>query len=171
MFCQSEHGPMLGSLDWLVLADNMSHPQHPNSRRILFDAGGSRFATATKFFVTKYAERGLAFDEVYVWEVKKQDEESYWNGTAADVRQVWEPRLTFYNGVPVTADPNSANNPVTRIHEMCGPDDFCAFKLDIDTPEVELPLAQQLIQNPGHLKETWSFCVKSCFFHCHSDES
>ena len=108
---------MLFSIDWLVLADSKSHPQRPNSRRILFDAGGSRFGDATKFFVTKYAERGLTFDEVYVWEAQKQNEASYWEGTPADLRQAWEPKLTFYNGVPVTAEPGSADNPVSRIHE------------------------------------------------------
>ena len=36
---------------------------------------------------------------------------------------------------------------------MCGADDFCAFKLDIDTPKVEFPIVQQLVQDPGNLKE------------------
>ena len=31
--------------------------------------------------------------------------------------------------------------------------DFCAFTLDIDFPEVENALAQQLLENHGHLKE------------------
>jgi len=31
----------------------------------------------------------------------------------------------------------------------CRPDDFCAFKLDIDTPWVEVPLVRQLLKSPA----------------------
>ena len=61
--------------------------------------------------------------------------------------------VTWYNGVPVTADKGSMHNPVHRIHELCRMGDFCAFTLDIDFPEVENALAQQLLENHGHLKE------------------
>ena len=45
------------------------------------------------------------------------------------------------------------HNPVARIHQLCRPLDFCAFKLDIDTPWVEMPVVEQLLENPGNLKE------------------
>ena len=106
------------------------------------------------FFAQKYEERGLPMDHIYVWEAEKQDLESYWEGTPPEVRQKWESRVTFYNGVPVTNETTSANNPVSRIHDLCGKDDFCAFKLDIDHPELESSLAEQLLSNPGHLKES-----------------
>ena len=45
------------------------------------------------------------------------------------------------------------HNPVHRIHELCRIEDFCAFKLDIDTPHVEYSLVKQLLENHGYLKE------------------
>ena len=155
MFCLNTSGELLLSVDWLVLADNESFPSaaSSNSRRIFFDAGGSKFADALKFFVTKYEERGIEMDQIYVWEAEKFSVSDYWEGTPEDVRAKWEPRLTWYNGVNVSADKGSMHNPVHRIHELCRMGDFCALKLDIDTPEVEYALAQQLLEDHGHLIE------------------
>jgi len=138
------HNNTLFSIDWLVLAD--SSALKPESKRFLFDAGGTRFMHAMKFFTGKYQERGIVFDHVYVWEAARQGTEAYWAGVPAETRAFWETRLTFYDGVPVTADPaDQENNPVNRIRQLCTDKDFCAFKLDIDTPSVELPIVQQLI--------------------------
>jgi len=134
------------SIDWLVLADNRSAPIPAESKRYLFDAGGTRFMDAMNFFTSKYQERGIVFDHVYVWEAVAQGTEAYWSGVPAETRAFWEPRLTFYDGVPVSADPaDQENNPVNRIHQQCADKDFCAFKLDIDTSSVEFPIVQQLI--------------------------
>ncbi|CAJ1342172.1 unnamed protein product [Effrenium voratum] len=156
VFCDEQNSDSffpqnLFSIDWLVLADSGTHSN--TAKRFFFDAGGSHFRDATMFFAQKYEERGLPMDHIYVWEAEKQDLESYWEGTPPEVRQKWESRVTFYNGVPVTNETTSANNPVSRIHDLCGKDDFCAFKLDIDHPELESSLAEQLLSNPGHLKE------------------
>jgi len=153
MFCLDDSRQTLMSVDWLVLADNQSFPTSPNTRRMFFDAGGSNFGDATQFFATKYAERGLDFDQIFVWEAAERNASTYWDGVAADVRAKWEPRLTWFNGIPVTAEKGAEHNPVHRIHQLCKAQDFCAFKLDVDTPSVEYPLVLQLIDDPGHLKE------------------
>jgi len=146
VFCPSTGIDMVLSVDWLVFADSGSAPMVATSKRYLFDAGGTRFMDAMHFFTSKYQERGIVFDHVYVWEAVMQGTETYWAGVPAETRSFWEPRLTFYDGVPVTADPaDQENNPVNRIHQLCTEKDFCAFKLDIDTPSVELPIVQQLI--------------------------
>mmetsp|Transcript_30510 Transcript_30510/g.62918 ORF Transcript_30510/g.62918 Transcript_30510/m.62918 type:complete len:346 (+) Transcript_30510:63-1100(+) len=143
------------SVDWLVLADNKSFPSttSSNSRRIFFDAGGSRFVDALNFFVTKYEERDIEMDQIYVWEMEKKNASQYWAGTPEDVRAKWEPRLTWYNGIPVSINEGDMHNPVHRIRELCRMGDFCAFKLDIDTPKVEGALVQQLLEDHGHLTE------------------
>eukprot|EP00435_Cladocopium_sp_Y103_P074582 s1005_g49.t1 len=157
IFCVKNKTPEIFkfSIDWLVLADNKSFSStaSSNSRRIFFDAGGSIFAHALKFFVTKYEERGIEMDQIYVWEAKNRKASQYWAGTPEDVRAKWEPRLTWYNGVPVSADEGDMHNPVHRIHQLCRMGDFCAFKLDIDSPKVEYALAQQLLEDHGHLTE------------------
>jgi len=147
--CPDASPEMEFSIDWLVLADVGSVRLAPESKRYLFDAGGTRFMDAMNFFTSKYLERGIVFDHVYVWEAVPQGAEAYWADTPAETRAFWEPRLTFYDGVPVTADPaDQQNNPVNRIHQLCADRDFCAFKLDIDTPSVELPIVQQFIAQP-----------------------
>jgi len=140
---------LLFSIDWLVLADDKSVGLAPDSKRYFFDAGGTRFMDAMHFFTSKYQERGIVFDHIYVWEAVHQTVEAYWAGTPPTTRAFWEPRLSFFNGVPVTADlADMTNNPVNRIHQLCGVKDFCAFKLDIDTPSVELQIVQQLLASP-----------------------
>eukprot|EP00440_Ansanella_granifera_P050092 gb/GFBE01054290.1/.p1 GENE.gb/GFBE01054290.1/~~gb/GFBE01054290.1/.p1 ORF type:complete len:351 (+),score=65.74 gb/GFBE01054290.1/:1-1053(+) len=157
VFCEETQDPspqrLLYSIDWLVLADSRSYATAPGAKRILFDAGGSKFIDAMSFFTSKYEERGLPMDEIYVWEAEEQAPDAYWEGVSAETRERWEPHVTFYNGVPVTAEIGAEHNPVERIHQLCSPEDFCAFKLDIDTPEVELPIVEQLLQDPGNLKE------------------
>lgn len=148
-----ERKAIVFSIDWLVLADNNSYATEPGAKRILFDAGGTRFMDATHFFASSYSLRGLPFDEIYVWEASKQKPRAYWAGAEASVRTRWEPHVTFYNGIPVTTEKGSKHNPVERIHKHCRPKDFCAFKLDIDTPSVERKLVEQLQANPGNLKE------------------
>ncbi|CAE7900137.1 hypothetical protein AK812_SmicGene12229 [Symbiodinium microadriaticum] len=148
----SQGDPMM-NVDWLVLADNRSFPEGIKGKRIFFDAGGSRFADAMRFFAPAYEARGIPFDEIYVWEAMHLPDETYWQGTPEAVRKRWEPHVKFYSGIPVTDEVDSENNPIARIHQHCGPDDFCAFKLDIDTPALEWSLVQQLRADPGHLKE------------------
>lgn len=149
------------SIEWLLMADRSVFQAH--GKKLFFDAGGTHFSDATLFFATHYEERGILFDHIYVWEASKQREANYWKDVSADIRAKWEPRVTFYNGVPVTAEPGHEHNVVERIHKMCGKDDFCAFKLDIDTPSVELPLVQQLLAQP---KQT-SVALDEFFFEHH----
>jgi len=153
--CAGMNDALKFSVNWLVLADANVKRFHRGSKRFLFDAGGSRFNDAMHFFLRKYKERGIVFDHIYVWEATRQNVGDYWQDVPEDVRAFWKPRLTFYNGVPVTADKSdSVNNPVTRIHRNCSPKDFCAFKLDIDTPEVEAPLVHQLLASPERTRSS-----------------
>jgi len=137
---------ILFSVDWLVFPDSKVLTAGGKSR--FFDAGGSTFNEALSFLLGMYTGHGIVFDEVYVWEYKKQGTESYWMNVDKDTRAYWEPRLTFYDGIGVTAEKNHEHNPVDRIFKICAPEDYCAFKLDIDTPQVETPLYEQLLEAP-----------------------
>lgn len=130
----------------------------PGAKARFYDAGGSHFNDALSFFLSTYQGHGITFDEIYVWEFTPQGKESYWTGVDPAVRLFWEPRVTFYDGVGVTKDKDSEHNPVSRIFKSCAPEDFCSFKLDIDTPSIETPLVQQLLEsakgeNAGKLDE------------------
>lgn len=145
----------LYSVEWLVTADDGL--LRPGARKIMFDAGGSNFRDAMMFFTSHYEKRGIVFDFIFVWEAEKTGTDQYWRGVPKEVRQRWEPRLTFYDGILVTAEHGAEHNPLSRIKNMCQPDDFCVFKLDIDTPSVELPLVEQLLATPDTTLDEFFF--------------
>jgi len=136
----------LSDEDWFVTGDDSL--SQPGGTARLYDAGATRFKDVLLRMLGHYERRGVVFDEVYAWEYKKHGVEFYWNGTPAEIRRKWEGRLTFYDGVGVTADANSVHNPVSLIHRNCKPEDFCVFKLDIDTPRLEVALVKQLLAAP-----------------------
>lgn len=149
--CSSDSPALKFSIDWLTFADtHVLDNGRLNGKKLFFDAGGSRFLDGTQFFVSHYEKRGIVFDHVYVWEAKKGTPEKYWKNVDPATRAKWEPRLTFYNGIPVSAEQGHKDNVVERIYELCNENDFCGFKLDIDTPSVELPLVQQLLAQPSN---------------------
>jgi len=152
------------SIEWLVLADS-SVVQSGVTKSILFDAGGTNFMDAMHFFTKQYGSRGIHFDEVYVWEATYQGVENYWHGVPPEVRKHWEPRLTFYDGVPVSPELGAEHNVVSRILRICRPTDFCAFKLDIDNFAVEHALVEQMLAAP---KETGAV-LDEFFFEHHVD--
>jgi len=131
--------------DWLLFAD--SSIVSKVGRKIFFDAGGSQFRDALQFFLAEYAAHDVHFDEIYVWEAKRQGQEAYWDGTPHEVRQAFQPRLSLFDGIPVTAEKGDAHNPVSRIGEICREEDFCVFKLDIDRPTLERSLVSQLLES------------------------
>lgn len=47
-----------------------------------------------------------------------------------------------------SAEPGAPNNPLEVLRRVARPGDFVVFKLDIDTPFVELPLVAQLENDP-----------------------
>lgn len=146
----SAHGMPWYSLDWIVYANKKAVT--PGTKARFYDAGGSQFIDALQLFLEIYKGQGVVFDEVYVWEYRKQGTEVYWDGVEPALRKFWEPRLTFYDGVGVTDDKDSDNNPTSRIFRDCKPEDFCAFKLDVDTPPLESALAKQLLATPAETK-------------------
>eukprot|EP00747_Dinoflagellata_sp_TGD_P180193 gnl/TRDRNA2_/TRDRNA2_32229_c0_seq1.p1 gnl/TRDRNA2_/TRDRNA2_32229_c0~~gnl/TRDRNA2_/TRDRNA2_32229_c0_seq1.p1 ORF type:complete len:369 (-),score=43.10 gnl/TRDRNA2_/TRDRNA2_32229_c0_seq1:15-995(-) len=149
--------PMTVCVDWLLFADAESAyaGQGKLGRRRFFDAGGSRFVEAMSFFATEYSTRGIDLDEIHVWEKQKQGIEKYWEDVPPWVREKYESRVVLHDGVPVTVEPHNAtevgneHNPVSLIHRLCRPHDFCAFKLDINVPWLELALVRQLLREPN----------------------
>lgn len=167
VFCQGTWKKRVGkmnsilmSVNWISLADKSLLE---GGKNILFDAGGTRFIDAMAYFTHAYEQRGIVFDEIHVWEASKQGEENYWRGVPQEVQKKWRPKLHFYDGVPVQATKGHKDNVVERILRDCNPQDFCAFKLDIDTPKVEYSLVMQLLE---HAEET-SAKLDEFFFEHH----
>lgn len=57
-------------------------------------------------------------------------------------------KMHFYN-FPMSAVPGDASNPLTLLRSVALPGDFVVIKLDIDTPQVEIPLIEQLDVDPA----------------------
>ncbi len=64
------------------------------------------------------------------------------------VPPLWKPYWHFYN-VPIAADGAQPDSPVRFLKQMATPGDFVAFKLDIDHPAMEMPLALSLLSDPS----------------------
>merc|ERR1711860_255674 len=152
MVCETKGQVFHMYVDWLLLADNQVLPLAPSgSRSLLFDVGGSRFPEALQFLVAEYASRGVVFDEILVWEAKRQGNVTYWAGAPEALREMYELHLTLFDGVSVTAEVGGHENPITHILERCHEEDFCVFKLDIDKPTLERELAAQVLKQTQRL--------------------
>jgi hypothetical protein len=59
----------------------------------------------------------------------------------------WKPYWHFYN-VPISANQSHGDSPIRFLQHMATVEDFVAFKLDIDSPNYEMPIAQSLLHDP-----------------------
>jgi hypothetical protein len=64
----------------------------------------------------------------------------------------------FFNA-PISPEPNSIHSPTRLIKQLTTPDDFVTFKLDVDTPAVEIPIVLEILRNPDihHLLDEFFF--------------
>jgi hypothetical protein len=81
----------------------------------------------------------------------------YWNR----VPPHWKPYWHFYN-VPIASDISHPDSPIRFIKQIASPHDFVAFKLDIDSPEMEMPIALSLLSN-----DTYASLIDEFFFELH----
>merc|ERR1712107_180123 len=91
-----------------------------------------------------YQAKGIVIDKMFVWETRNINTTKYWMDVPQEMRQFWEPRITRYERTAVSAVKGHPHNPVDRIFNLCKPEDFCSFKLDIDAPKTESWLVDQL---------------------------
>ncbi len=91
---------------------------------------------------------------MYGWELTLLEPRNYWLG----VPEKWVPYWHFYD-IPVSLDDKEHNSPVYLIKTRAYPQDFVSFKLDIDTPTVEVPIALELLKDPmyAHLVDEFFF--------------
>jgi len=121
---------------------------HDAATKWLFDAGASTYnkgagGASQSWFVDTYRARGVEFDRIIGWEAAKTDPSNQWDDMPADIK-----RKTSWFNVPVNTGAGVADNPLTFIKHLTKPEDFVVFKLDIDSPLVEIALVQQLMADP-----------------------
>ena len=101
---------------------------------------------------------GIEFDNLFGWEVTLLKPTDFWTR----VPQKYRDKYSYVN-IPISADVNHPSHPLAVMRNLkITPDDFVAFKLDIDTSSVELPIAILLLQN-----DEFTSLVDEFFFEFH----
>ena len=135
------------SVDHLLLL----HRQHEHGRAnkhmgrhrsYLFDAGTSTFQSSFWWFTCIYLQHNISFDQIFGWEMTLLKPDDFWEEVPSALRS----RYHFYNA-PVSANISHGNSVLRMIREIAYEHDYVAFKLDIDTPDVEIAIALEMLQN------------------------
>lgn len=79
---------------------------------------------------------------MYGWEHTLLEPTKFWEEVPAAMR----PKYHFYN-TKMSSDPDDGNSPLRMIKQIATEQDFVSFKLDIDTPAVELPTVLHLLRD------------------------
>eukprot|EP00667_Euglena_gracilis_P014334 EG_transcript_14851 len=123
----------------------------PHSRAFFFDVGSTFFdsglagySDSLRWFMDVFHERGFSFGEIYAWEITPLNASEYWERVPDDFKH----KMHFFN-TAASSDPGSALNPLNVVAAVARPEDFVAFKLDIDNNAVEVQIIQQLIHDPS----------------------
>ena len=99
----------------------------------------------------------INFEHIYGWEYTLLEPNHFWSHVPPKVA----PYYHFFNA-PVSEKKRDTLSVQRFIEEVAKPDDFVAFKLDIDSPFIEIPIALEL------LKDTkFSSLVDEFFFELH----
>lgn len=137
------------NVDYIILLTEDDFQKHHTDSTVtrkgfVFDAGcADNFDSSSKWLSCGYAQQGIPIDHVFGWEMRAQNVSNW----LASVPQFYSSKMNFYNE-PISSDINSKNNPFNIIKSLTKPEDFVAFKLDVDNESVEKPLLYQLLNDP-----------------------
>ena len=137
----------------------------PNSQKILVDIGSSYFngvvdgtslsTFGMRWFYEYFRSISLHFDRIIAFEVSQYQPEKYWEQIPEDIMGL----LTFIN---VGVDPKTKFNPWNILKSTATVDDYVIIKLDIDRPELETTLIDQILND-----RTISSLIDEMFFEMH----
>ena len=82
------------------------------------------------------------FNQIYGWEYTLLEPVSFWQKVPPKLTSIYH----FYNA-PVSSDYDANESPLRIISQVALPHDFVAFKLDIDTYSVEIPIFKRLLSD------------------------
>jgi hypothetical protein len=81
---------------------------------------------------------------VYGWEMTLLEPNDYWSRVPSQ----WKPYWHFHN-IPIESNLKHPDSPIRYIQQLSTSQDFVAFKLDIDHPDMEMPIALSLLSDPS----------------------
>ena len=131
--------------------------QSKYDKKFLFDAGSSTFNSGLFWFLCVYAQKHIPFNQIYAWEYTLLEPADFWS----QVPPILKPLYHFFN-VPISSKYDDPDSVLRFIDQIAKSDDFVAFKLDIDTPEIEIPIALYIAEHPEMAK-----LIDEFFFELH----
>jgi len=145
----------MASIEYLVHDfGHLCRQMKATSQILLFDLGASLSFGAKKLpspvlkLVKMFRKFGLPFNHIYAWELNVKDPNTLFK---EELPEYMDAAYHFIN-VGVSDDPESRQNPFKLLLENYNEDDVIIVKLDIDNPDIERKLVDQLLNNPRLLK-------------------
>ena len=143
---------MIFNTKWLLFPEiNQVHRLAPSGKKLFFDLGTYDFSKGVPgygcsllWFQDAYEQRGVVFDQIYSWEARQMDHVEFW-GTVPEKHAM---KLVYYN-YPAGTEIGHSHNPLTHIKAKCRKEDYCVFKVDIDTTKVEEEIIKQIVEDPS----------------------
>jgi hypothetical protein len=148
----------LMSLEYLVHDfAAMCRQLKPTSRTVLIDMGASLDFHASDvqpavYLTSLFRKFGFRFDHIYAYEISPKKPAQVFERVPDELKAAYH-----WINVGVESDPNSGLNPLKMLLENYDEDDFIVIKLDIDTAHVEVPLANQLLEDDRFARLVDSF--------------
>eukprot|EP01035_Chromulina_nebulosa_P019197 gene19197-25046_t len=103
------------------------------SSSYFFDSGTSTFDSSMFWFTCAYSQMRISFHQIFGWELTLLEPTNYWNRVPIK----WLPYIHFYN-IPISSNESNYNSPIQLIRSLGSSNDFISFKLDIDSPDIEI---------------------------------
>jgi hypothetical protein len=144
-----------GFTPWKGDAANPAGPSC-GGRNVLMDLGASLYggwngdtaSVGALWFVDRFKRHNLSFDEIVSFEIDKHDPDEIYRDVPDDVL----PHYLYFNR-GVEKAPDGRWNPWRILQGMgVAPKDYIVIKLDIDMPEIENALVDQLANDPKLLR-------------------
>ena len=152
------------SRNYILLADRPAlKPLTHGSTNFYIDLGASTWNSGAggpsqNWFFKTYEKRGLQIDRALLWEVTKKDMPKVF----AEVPSKYLHAYQYFN-IPAKSGKYDLDNPLNMLKKMVKRFDFVSLKIDIDTPSIENPLIQQLLDDV----ENYAPIVNEFFFEHH----
>mgnify|MGYP005846460549 CR=1 FL=1 len=126
----------------------MCESLRPTSKTVFVDMGASLMfhrgqQSPVLDIIDMFQKFGIKFDHIYAYEKTRQNPNHVYNRIPPHLYASYH-----WMNVGVAAETDSPLNPWNMLLENYSEDDLVIVKLDVDTPDLERQLAQQLLDHP-----------------------
>ena len=116
--------------------------------KLLFDMGARTWpqglgVAQQPFLIDSYMRNGISFDRMLLWEAKQMNG----NQIFAKVPRELLAKYQYFN-IPVDTNFSDPGHPFSVLKQLARPADYVAMKIDIDSPQIEKHLFQQIASDP-----------------------